>query len=206
MYKLKKISGERFVVNLFYASTQNHFYKDMYSQFGLSDALVLPELHDRLMMLAPKLQELGLRLFVYDAYRPVAAQRFMYDTAPENLRAYIARPPTSESKNALHTRGAALDCFLVREDGTPLKFPSAPDAFFNGWEKDKNYDEYLKRAHCDFYDANLPAEIFQNRALLQDLMREIGLNPLSSEWWHFSLPNGGEYPIIEDLSVVEVLD
>jgi D-alanyl-D-alanine dipeptidase len=182
---------------------RNAFYNDFYSELGLDEALVHPDLYKNLRQLSPILLKHRLRLVIYDAFRPVNVQRYMYNNAGEVLRPYIAEPPTAENASASHTRAVAIDCFLAREDNIWLEFPTAPDAFYIGWEKDLNFVEYLKRAHRSFM--NCPDYIIANRKLLEDLLCGVGLVGEPTEWWHFQLPNFQDYPIIESLDNVEII-
>ena len=95
---LKRISAPHIRSNLLYATPNNSFYKDMYSAFGLKEALVHPELHKRLIRLEPQLAAKELILVIYDAFRPLAVQKFMYETAPDYIKPYIAPPPEPNSK------------------------------------------------------------------------------------------------------------
>ena len=120
MLILKKINTPHIISNLYYTTTHNAFYKDMYTSFGLTEALVHPELYEKLLQLEPKLKELKLKLVIYDAFRPLEVQKFMYETAPEYLRPYIAPPPQADSKRGFHPRGVAIDCYLTTLDNKEL--------------------------------------------------------------------------------------
>ena len=201
---LRKISTPWIISKLSYTTTDNAFYKDMYSDFGLKDALVHPELYNRLMQLEPELQKRGLKLVIYDAFRPWAVQKFMYETAPEYLRPYIAPPPAEDSKRGFHPRGVAIDCYLTDMDLKPLDFPTQPDGFYHGYENDPNYENYLKKCHRNYEGEDMTEVQRQNRALLEDLLCSVGLEGLPHEWWHFNLPNAWEYPLIYSLDDVEI--
>ena len=201
---LKRISSAHIRSDLLYATPNNAFYKDMYSAFGLEEALVHPELYDRLMRLETQLAEKGLILVIYDAFRPLSVQKFMYDTAPDDIKPYIAPPPSPDSKRGFHPRGVAIDCYLTDRAGVMLPFPTEPDAFYPGYEKDPLYPLYLKKCHRDYNGSDLTAEQKNNRALLEDLMTSVGLEGLPHEWWHFNLPRAWEYPLIDSLAAIEI--
>ena len=201
---LKRISTPHIHSNLLYATQNNSIYKDMYSAFGLKEALVHPKLHDCLVNLEELLATKKLVLVIYDAFRPLAVQKFMYETAPDYLKPYIAPPPTPDSKRGFHPRGVAIDCYLTDEQGKPLTFPTAPDAFYPNYEKDPNYPLYLQKCHRDYNGSDLTEEQKNNRVLLEEMMKSVGLEGLPHEWWHFNLPNAWEYPLIESLNDVEI--
>ena len=201
---LKRISSKHIVSKLLYATKYNAFYKDMYSDFNLKEALVHPELYTRLMRLEPELEKRNLKLVIYDAFRPLAVQKYMYETAPDYLKPYVAPPPAPDSKRGFHPRGVAIDCYLTDENGTILPFPTEPDAFYVGYEKDPSYPAYLKRCHRDYNGSDITQEQKNNRALLEKIMGDIGMEGLPHEWWHFNLPNAWEYPLIASLDEVEI--
>lgn len=204
MLVLKKIETQHIKSNLFYTTTHNAFYKDMYSCFGLKDALVHPKLYEKLIQLEPKLEKLKLNLVIYDAFRPLEVQKFMYETAPEYLKPYIAPPPQKESKRGFHPRGVAIDCYLTDLNGNELVFPTKPDAFYVGYENDKDYPNYLKKCHRDYTAPDVSKEALNNKQLLEDMMVEIDLEPLPHEWWHFNLKNAWTYPLIPSLKNVKI--
>lgn len=201
---LKRIQTPHIVSNLFYTTTHNAFYKDMYSDFGLKEALVHPELYEKLIKLEPKLKELGLKLVIYDAFRPLEVQKFMFETAPSYLKPYIAPPPEETSRRGFHPRGVAIDCYLTDMNGNELEFPTKPDAFYVGYEKDPNFQNYLKKCHCDYKGEDVSSEALKNKELLENLMLEIDLEPLPHEWWHFNLKEAWTYPLIRSLKNVTI--
>ncbi len=203
---LKRISLPHIRSKLLYATTCNSFYKDMYSAFGLKEALVHPKLYDCLMQLEKQLAEKHLILVIYDAFRPLAVQRFMYETAPSYMKPYIAPPPQPGSKRGFHPRGVAIDCYLTDMKGNMLVFPTKPDAFYPGYENDPNYPHYLKKCHRDYNESDLTEEQKSNRALLEEMMQSVGLEGLPHEWWHFNLPNAWEYPLIDSIDEIEISD
>lgn len=201
---LKRICSSHIQSKLLYATKNNSFYQDMYSEFGLKEALVHPELYNRLMQAEKELIKQNLILIIYDAFRPLAVQKFMYETAPDYLKPYIAPPPSPDSKRGFHPRGVAIDCYLTDMAGKSLTFPTEPDAFYPGYEKDLNYQIYLKKCHRDYDGPDLTNEQKNNRTLLEKIMQSVGLEGLPHEWWHFNLPNAWQYPLIESLKDVEI--
>ena len=201
---LKRIRTPHIQQNLLYATTNNAFYKDMYSAFGLKEVLVHPELYDRLIQLEKQLIEKNLILVIYDAFRPLSVQKFMYETAPSYMKPYIAPPPQTDSKRGFHPRAVAIDCYLTDMEGHSLAFPTEPDAFYPGYEKDSQYPLYLKKCHRNYDGPDITDEQKNNRALLEKIMASVGLEGLPHEWWHFNLPNAWEYPLIDSLDEVEI--
>ena len=194
-----------FIVDLAYAGTKNAFYRDMYSEHGITECYMHPDMYEKLMRLAPELTARRLKMVIYDIFRPWAVQKFMYESAPDCLRPYIAPPPEPDSTDGFHPRAAAIDCYLADENGAPLVFPTEPDAFLPGWENRPDYENYLAKCHRSYNEADVSPEAYKNRQLLEDLMTGVGFEPEPTEWWHFNLPNATQYPIIYSLNEAEVV-
>ncbi len=120
----------------------------------------------------------GLRIAIFDAYRPAAVQRQFWAHLPDTR--YVA-DPTSGSN---HTRGVALDLTLVdAATGEPLPMGTG-------------FDDMRALAH--HFDAGVPAACQRHRLLLLALMTQAGFVPLATEWWHYELPGAGRYPLVDD--------
>ena len=129
----------------------------------------------------------GLRLKIYEAFRPQRATRFSYDTTEKQLRdpaltesggqvgmtlsklmtdngrfnlgSFLARTISS------HNRGIALDLTLEKIDG--------------GEELEMQSVIHDLSWYSETYLNTL------NAKLLEGYMKAVGMNGLSSEWWHF---------------------
>jgi len=143
---------------------------------------------------------------IFDAYRPIAVQRYMVNyTFEQLLRAknltatslsadqhqallqevyqFWAEPSQDPSKPPPHSTGAAIDLTLVDQTGTPIEMGSP-------------IDELSPRSYPDYYatlepDLELgvsakPSQIHQNRLLLRQVMKATGFEQHPNEWWHFS--------------------
>jgi D-alanyl-D-alanine dipeptidase len=123
-----------------------------------------------------ELEASGLRLKVFDCYRPLSVQRKLWELVPDER--YVADP----KKGSRHNRGAAVDLTLVTADGGEVAMPTA-------------YDEFTEKAHRD-YQA-LPASALRNRALLERVMVKHGFVGLPTEWWHFDDADWEKYPVLD---------
>ncbi len=112
----------------------------------------------------------GLKMKLFDCYRPLGAQQKLWDIVPDET--YVANP----KKGSMHNRGAAVDVTLVDKDDNELDMGSDFDAFGS-----------VSR-HDNF---SLPKEILINRALLKSTMEAAGFKSIKSEWWHYSLSGTG---------------
>lgn len=119
----------------------------------------------------------GLRLRLFDGYRPPAAQWALWNALPDPT--FIADPRIGSS----HGRGVAIDLTLARSDGTIL-------------EMGTGFDDMRPLAYHGA--GGLPADIQRNRALLAGLMALAGWQHYASEWWHYQLPDAALYPLVED--------
>jgi D-alanyl-D-alanine dipeptidase len=142
----------------------------------------------------------GWKIKIFDAYRPVAVQKFMVDytfasllekegLSQENLsfeqqqnllqQVYQiwAIPSDNPATPPPHSTGAAIDLTLVDESGQTLDL---------GGE----IDELSERSHPDYYanSTSKQEQIYHTRRqLLYQVMREAGFCRHPGEWWHFSL-------------------
>ena len=129
----------------------------------------------------------GLRLVIYDAYRPQQAVdhfvRWAEDVADDRMKP-VFYPDVDKAdlfergfiaRRSGHSRGSTVDLTLFDEKaGTPLDM-GGPFDFFG------------ELSHPD-YTGITPAQ-YANRMLLRETMLKHGFKPLSTEWWHFTLVN-----------------
>ncbi len=142
----------------------------------------------------------GWKIHIFDAYRPVAVQKFMVDytltsllkekaltleqlssTQQENLwqQVYqiwavasddLATPPP-------HSTGAAVDITLVDDRGQLLDM---------GGEIDELSERSQPNHYANPTDSN-GKSYHQRRELLNQMMTRVGFLRHPGEWWHFSL-------------------
>lgn len=58
------------------------------------------------------------------------------------------------------------------------------------------FDEMHDRSHA--WHPSVPPHAQRNRLLLNAIMSGGGFVGISSEWWHFELPNAASYPLLDD--------
>ena len=140
----------------------------------------------------------GLQIF--DAYRPLAVQKFMVEYTFQQLlqeRQLSAKNLSTEQRRDImelvmqfwampsdrpetpppHSTGAAIDLTLVDSSGTPVAMGSA-------------IDEVSPRSFPNYYSRSdhPQAELFDHhRQLLNHVMTAAGFRRHPQEWWHFSL-------------------
>ena len=119
----------------------------------------------------------GLKLVVYDAYRPQQAQAQLWDTCPNPE--YVVDVAIGSN----HSRGTAIDVTLMDEHNNVLDMGAG-------------FDEMDDRSHP--YHPSVPPHAQRNRLLLNAIMFGGGFVGIGSEWWHFELPNAASYPLLDD--------
>lgn len=159
---------------VFYATSDNFTGKVLYQQTGL---YLCREAGERLKKVQDSLQSLGLSLLIFDAYRPYAVTVKMWEIVPDER--YAANPKNGSG----HNRGASVDLTLANaRTGEPLPMPTG-------------YDHFSDSAHHGFQ--GLPPEKAANRDFLKSIMEHFGFVALSTEWWHYSLPNAKRFPLLD---------
>lgn len=159
-------------VDLRYATSSN-FTKQVIYEF--SDLYLRYGTVVKLMLVQQELRTYGLRLKVWDGFRPVSAQYDLWMAYPNPV--YVANPENGYSD---HSRGNTIDVTLVDALGYELEMPS-------------QYDDFTSRADRDYSDCTEIAA--QNAALLQSVMEKYGFVPYENEWWHFT--DRSEYEVEE---------
>lgn len=125
-----------------------------------------------------ELNEKGLALKLYDAFRPFSVTCKMWRLIGD--RRYVANP----RKGSYHNRALAIDVTLIDlHTGAELDMGTG-------------YDNFTDSAHHNFY--RLPPQVLANRKLLKATMRKYGFGMVPEEWWH--------YQWLYDRELFEVID
>ena len=127
----------------------------------------------------------GLRLVIYDGYRPQRAVdhfvRWAADLADAAMKP-VFYPDVDKAelfdkgfiaRRSGHSRGSTVDLTLLDEKSGKLIDMGGPFDFFG------------ELSHPDY--AGVTEEQHRNRMLLRQTMLQHGFKPLSTEWWHFTL-------------------
>lgn len=129
----------------------------------------------------------GLGLKLFDGYRPQRAVNHFVRWAEDvsDTRMKQAFYPGVQKRNLFrdgyiaakssHSRGSTVDLTIVDiKSGRELDMGTTFDFFGPmSWPDNKDMSEVAR----------------SNRALLQQVMGRYGFNPISEEWWHFTLGN-----------------
>ena len=161
-------------MSLRYATANNFIHKKLYPP--TTTTYLRNKAATALAAVQKELNTQGLGLKIFDAYRPYAATELMWELVKDNR--YAADP----KKGSGHNRGIAVDLTIIH-----LKTKKELDM-------GTGFDNFSDTAHHDFM--NLSKEVLLNRMLLKTLMEKNGFKALDTEWWHYALPNGKEYALL----------
>ena len=138
-------------------------------------------------------------LVIYDSWRPLEVQKFMFNLALENqfkkegisckandissyphiikkVEKFWANPFLDKSDPPPHSTGGAVDISLINKSGKLVNMGS-------------KIDEMNERALPGFYSNKNNKDhitLNDNRELLQKIMLKFGFAQHPNEWWHFS--------------------
>ena len=166
-------------VNLRYAGTNNFLKYNLYD--GLRNAYFNCETALRICAAQYFLKEKNpeLSLVILDASRPQHIQQMMWDSLkmhPDKKLFYLSKP----EETSMHNYGCAVDVTLMNvKTGTFLDMGTDFD-FFGNLSEPIYEARFLK-------SGELSREAYENRMLLRTAMMRAKMNPITSEWWHFSL-------------------
>jgi zinc D-Ala-D-Ala dipeptidase len=174
MIEIKTIIAN-IVYDLRYATKNNFTHTKLYEN-DKESFLRLPVVK-ALQNVQSDLYQRGLGLKIFDAYRPYAVTKKMWDLVHDDR--YVADP----SKGSGHNRGLAVDLTIINlKNSSELNMGT-------------NFDNFTDSAHHDF--KSLPANILANRKLLKETMEKYGFKALVTEWWHYSWPNDRNYEVLD---------
>ena len=169
-----------------YYSTYN-FVGDRINGYEEPCAIVTQETARALLGVSNELHVQGYRLKVFDAYRPACAVRHfvMWGVDDLDLRMKPFFYPELEkaelftqgyvASHSSHSRGSTVDLTLLNmETGKEVDMGSP-------------FDMFSEVSHPDY--TGITQEQYENRMFLRNVMLRHGFEPLSCEWWHFTLKN-----------------
>jgi D-alanyl-D-alanine dipeptidase len=162
-------------LDLKYSTDQNFMHQKLYP--AITTTFLRKPAAEKLKKIVNELKSRNLNLKIFDAYRPYSITEKMWEKVKDDR--YAADP----SKGSGHNRGAAVDLTLI-DATTGEELPMGT-----------GFDNFSDTAHSDF--KNLSPEILNNRRLLKTIMEKYGFKQLSTEWWHFYLPNSSSFELLD---------
>ena len=160
------------VLDLKYATPDNFLSQVIYP---CGRCFLREEVAEALFSAQEQLSKHGLKFKLFDCYRPLPAQRLLWNVMPN--ASYVTPP----SKGSMHNRGMAVDITLVD---------------MNDQEKDMGspFDHFGIEAHSD--NLSLPDDVLANRKILASIMIKAGFKGIRTEWWHYSFV-GDPHPLAD---------
>lgn len=213
----KDIDSTRFVdvaavvqgllLDIRYATT-NNFVGESIDGYNSGKCILTTEAAQALKMAQNLAQAQGLRLLIYDCYRPQqAVDHFMRWAGNDNSDIQAAYYPNLDKQQLLeevyiarksgHSRGSTLDLSLIRADsklltGSLKSCAKNLDQRNDGsLDMGTGYDCFDPRSNTDHPHTN--EDVLVNRHLLRGIMEEAGFRNYPKEWWHYTL-NDEPYP------------
>ena len=162
------------IVSLAYGTPDNLSGRPIYRN---PICLLQADAAERLLRAAGLARAIGLRLQIFDAYRPPEAQWRLWEACPDPT--FVADP----RRGSPHSRGVAVDLTLVDGNGRPL-------------EMGTGFDATVDQSHHGRID--IPPEAQRNRFTLLGIMTAAGWDNYSKEWWHYQLFDARRYPLVAD--------
>lgn len=136
-----------------------------------------------------------LKILVYDAFRPLAIQEYIFNQSLEKRRQehpdwpdqklreeterYVSIPAGTPTQPAPHSTGGAIDLSIIKGDEQLMMTPSG-------------FDDESDVSRTDFYEkATEPQGLIyrHNRQMLYWVMTQAGFTNYPEEWWLFDFGN-----------------
>jgi len=171
---LTEITRPQFDVefDIAYASADNFTGKPVYSRAACYLHADGAAALDHAIQLAAAI---GLRLCVFDAFRPSEAQWILWNFRPDPV--FLTDP----RRGSPHSRGVAVDLTLIDSDDNALPMGTGFDAF-------------TPLSH--HANTEIESEAQRNRLVLLGLMTAAGWDFYRNEWWHYQLFDARSYPVL----------
>lgn len=178
---LALINHPHIIVDLRYTAANNFTGQQLYP--SQAHAYVHKDVVPHLYAAADYLATQGVKLKIFDAYRPLTIQQKMWSMIPDQR--YVSHP----SDGGFHARGCAIDITLCNTHGNELPMPS-------------DFDCFDDRAHS-FSFSHLSKETQNNIMLLKKAFEDNNFIQYPYEWWHFTFATWQNYPLL-DISFEEL--
>lgn len=154
-----------------------------------ADVYVRSTVADMLLKAAGMLPE-GYKFKIYDAWRPAAVQKALFDAYYDRLRKeyegtgisgeqlkeltmrFVSFPSADPAKPFVHSTGGAVDLTIVDAAGRELDMGTG-------------FDDFTDAAHTSYFESAGSEEIRDNRRILYNVMMAAGFTNYPSEWWHY---------------------
>ena len=156
---------------------------------AIAEVYVRKTVADMLLKATAMLPE-GYQFKIYDAWRPAAVQKALFDEYYDRLSKeyegtgkteeqlkeltmrFVSFPSSDPAKPFVHSTGGAVDLTIVDAEGRELDMGTG-------------FDDFTDAAHTAYFEHAGSEKIRDNRRLLYNVMRAAGFTNYPSEWWHY---------------------
>ena len=157
-----------FIIDLRYATEDNFTGKRVYD----SDECWMDK-HTCMILIKARdiFKKDGYRVKIWDAYRPISAQKKFWEIMPDDD--FVARPPDMEKIKKFrptHMNGLCVDVTLTDMDGNDIEMPS-------------QFDDMSERSALESPLNSDTAK--KNGRYLKEVMDSVGFLSYDQDWWHF---------------------
>lgn len=155
--------------------------------YEANKVFISKEAANALVQIQKELNQQGLGIKVFDAYRPQQAVNNFKDWALDIADTAAKKEfyPDVDKRNLFklgyiaeksgHSRGSTIDLTIIKlQDKQELDMGTG-------------FDYFGEPSHHDY--SNLSAQQKANRKLLKDIMEKHGFKAIEEEWWHYTLKN-----------------
>jgi D-alanyl-D-alanine dipeptidase len=163
------------VLDIAYATPRNITGKPVYAR---ADCYLHRAAAEKLALAIAIARPFGLKLKLFDAFRPSEAQWVLWKARPDPE--FLSDP----KKGSPHSRGVAVDLTLVDGAGRELDMGTGFDAF-------------TPLSH-HAVTTGIGVEAQKYRLVLLGIMTSAGWDFYKNEWWHYQLFNARSYPLLSD--------
>ncbi|KRL40574.1 M15 family metallopeptidase [Liquorilactobacillus nagelii] len=157
------------IVDLRYA-TKNNFTQQIVYDF--STAIARTGTAKKLANASNILAHKGYRIKVWDAFRPVTAQKKLFEVYPDPT--FVAQP----DPNFSHQKGVTFDLTLTDETGNEIEMQSG-------------FDDFSIKAHRNYQRTAIQEKNYQ---ILNQAMEAAGFIGYPEEWWDYRDREMDNYP------------
>jgi len=162
-----------------------------YAEQGRTGAITVAYVRKRvaeMLMQAKKLLPDGYTFKIYDAWRPYAVQKSLYDEYFNRLKEenpsfsteelhvlakkFVSYPDKSGEYGYVHSTGGAVDLTVVAPNGRELDMGTG-------------FDDFSALALTASFEDSGDETVKKNRRILYHAMRKAGFTNYPNEWWHY---------------------
>lgn len=168
LVRLLDLDGD-FIIELKYATTDNFTRQKIYKS---SECYINKNTAKMLIQAKNIFKKDGYKVKIWDAYRPMSAQKALYDVYP--VDDFVAPPPDFSKPIVFrpsHMNGLSVDLTLLDQEGNEIEMPTKFDDFSE-----------MASLKCD----KIPETPRKNAEYLKKVMESVGFKAYENEWWHFN--------------------